>query len=378
MTVVLTTDEETGSPTARGADRGDGRGDRAALVLEPSAGGALKTERKGVSALPDRSARTRRARRARSREGRERGGRARASGARDRGARAARSRDDGRRRRSSPRERPSNTVPAEASSQVDVRVANGRRGGPRRAAARCAPARHARHVGPTWNAASGIPPLERRRLGALFERAQELAAALGLPPLREASVGGGSDGNLLAALGVPVLDGLGAVGDHAHGEGEYVDVVRARRPRGARRRARAGSPRDERRFVAAPTARRSVWPRRTKRRARSPREACTPVSRRLRIDDLTDFALPEQPALSPDATQMRLRAARESTRTRTGPFGRSGASTSPTGEPRRLTRGPATRRPPGRPTARRSPSCARPTARRSSGCCRPKAASPSS
>jgi len=72
---------------------------------------------------------------------------------------------------------------------------------------------------------TGIPPLERRFSAKLFERAQHHAADLGLPSLREASVGGGSDGNLLAALGIPVLDGLGAVGDHAHGEGEYVDVA---------------------------------------------------------------------------------------------------------------------------------------------------------
>jgi glutamate carboxypeptidase len=69
-----------------------------------------------------------------------------------------------------------------------------------------------------------IPPLERRASAGLFARAQVLAAELGLPPLQEASVGGGSDGSVLAGLGVPVLDGLGAVGDHAHAEGEYVEV----------------------------------------------------------------------------------------------------------------------------------------------------------
>jgi glutamate carboxypeptidase len=58
----------------------------------------------------------------------------------------------------------------------------------------------------------------------LFELAERLQGELGLPPLREASVGGGSDGNHIAALGVPTLDGLGAVGDHAHGEGEFVVV----------------------------------------------------------------------------------------------------------------------------------------------------------
>jgi glutamate carboxypeptidase len=69
-----------------------------------------------------------------------------------------------------------------------------------------------------------VPPLERRASAALYSRAVALADELGLPPIAEASVGGASDGNLLASLGVPVLDGLGAVGDLAHAEGEYVLV----------------------------------------------------------------------------------------------------------------------------------------------------------
>ncbi len=59
----------------------------------------------------------------------------------------------------------------------------------------------------------------------LFALAERVAASLGLPPLGEASVGGGSDGNFIASLGVQVLDGLGAVGGNAHAEGEYVDVT---------------------------------------------------------------------------------------------------------------------------------------------------------
>jgi glutamate carboxypeptidase len=44
--------------------------------------------------------------------------------------------------------------------------------------------------------------------------------------LGEASVGGGSDGNFTAALGVPTLDGLGAVGEGAHSAGENI-LIRA-------------------------------------------------------------------------------------------------------------------------------------------------------
>ena len=43
-------------------------------------------------------------------------------------------------------------------------------------------------------------------------------------PLREAATGGGSDGNFTAALGVPTLDGLGAVGDGAHSPREHVVI----------------------------------------------------------------------------------------------------------------------------------------------------------
>ncbi|MBN1246131.1 MAG: M20 family metallopeptidase [Anaerolineae bacterium] len=59
---------------------------------------------------------------------------------------------------------------------------------------------------------------------ALFEVARRVGEALGMA-LEEASSGGASDGNLTAAMGVPTLDGLGAVGDGAHAEHEYVDTA---------------------------------------------------------------------------------------------------------------------------------------------------------
>jgi glutamate carboxypeptidase len=65
------------------------------------------------------------------------------------------------------------------------------------------------------------PPLEHKMSAQLFLRAQSLASQMGLH-LGQCTVGGGSDGNLTAALGVPTLDGLGAVGDGAHSPGEYV------------------------------------------------------------------------------------------------------------------------------------------------------------
>ena len=65
------------------------------------------------------------------------------------------------------------------------------------------------------------PPLERKMSAALFTRAKSLARQIHLR-LGECTVGGGSDGNFTAALGIPTLDGLGAVGDGAHSSHEHV------------------------------------------------------------------------------------------------------------------------------------------------------------
>jgi glutamate carboxypeptidase len=68
------------------------------------------------------------------------------------------------------------------------------------------------------------PPLERSaRVRELFGVARGLMKEMGLS-LGEAATGGGSDGNFTAALGVPTLDGLGAVGDGAHSLREHVVV----------------------------------------------------------------------------------------------------------------------------------------------------------
>jgi glutamate carboxypeptidase len=64
-------------------------------------------------------------------------------------------------------------------------------------------------------------PLERKMSAALFGRAKSLAAQMNLS-VDECTVGGGSDGNLTAACGIPTLDGLGAVGDGAHSSHEHV------------------------------------------------------------------------------------------------------------------------------------------------------------
>jgi glutamate carboxypeptidase len=66
------------------------------------------------------------------------------------------------------------------------------------------------------------PPMERKPgTVALYKQARKLAAEIGFT-LEEAATGGGSDGNFTAALGVPTLDGLGAVGEGAHAAHEHL------------------------------------------------------------------------------------------------------------------------------------------------------------
>jgi glutamate carboxypeptidase len=66
------------------------------------------------------------------------------------------------------------------------------------------------------------PPMERTPEGErLFQQARSIAAAIGVE-LEQGTAGGGSDGNLVAALGIPVLDGLGPDGDGAHADDEHV------------------------------------------------------------------------------------------------------------------------------------------------------------
>ena len=68
------------------------------------------------------------------------------------------------------------------------------------------------------------PPLQPTSTKALYERAEKVAAAIGMPALGSAEVGGASDGNFAAAAGAQVLDGLGAVGGGAHAPHEWVSI----------------------------------------------------------------------------------------------------------------------------------------------------------
>ncbi len=115
----------------------------------------------------------------------------------------------------------SNVIAAECCAEVDVRIAK---------------AQDAARIERMFNTlksfdkackltvSGGInrPPMERKpAIIALFRQAKRLAAELGIT-LEEAATGGGSDGNFTAALGVPTLDGMGAVGAGAHAAHEHV------------------------------------------------------------------------------------------------------------------------------------------------------------
>ena len=115
-----------------------------------------------------------------------------------------------------------NVVPAEAWAEIDLRVAK-RTDGPR-IEKRFAALKPTVKSGTTLTVGGGInrPPMERTRgTVQLFRRAQSLAAEIDWQ-LTEASTGGASDGNFTSALGIPTLDGMGAVGEGAHATHESI------------------------------------------------------------------------------------------------------------------------------------------------------------
>ena len=117
----------------------------------------------------------------------------------------------------------SNVVPAHAQADIDVRI-------PRMADAARITRKFAalRPADPrcTLIVTGGInrPPMERSRGTVRLFRKAHLLAARTRFELNEASTGGGSDGNFTAALGIPTLDGMGAVGEGAHARHESVFI----------------------------------------------------------------------------------------------------------------------------------------------------------
>jgi glutamate carboxypeptidase len=115
----------------------------------------------------------------------------------------------------------SNVIAAEAHTEVDVRIA---RASDAKKVARFFSSLRPFDKACKLTVTGGInrPPMERKAgTIALFKQAKHLAAGLGFE-IDEASTGGGSDGNFTAALGVPTLDGMGAVGAGAHAAHEHI------------------------------------------------------------------------------------------------------------------------------------------------------------
>jgi glutamate carboxypeptidase len=222
----VNSDEEVGSPSSRLLTEETARESAAVLVLEPGTGidGKLKTARKGVGDF--RIAVCGRA--AHAGLDFEQGANAVVEMARqiERIASFTRLRQgitvspgviQGGTR--------SNVVPAECHVEVDVRAPS--------AAAQRYLERQFASLKPfdkrcSIEVAGGLnrPPMERSAgVRGLFQKARTLAAEMGIS-LEESSSGGGSDGNFTAALGIPTLDGLGAVGEGAHASHESILINR--------------------------------------------------------------------------------------------------------------------------------------------------------
>jgi glutamate carboxypeptidase len=222
VTVFLVSDEEVGSNSSRATTEALARESAAVLVLEPAAGlrGALKTERKGVGEYmlkvegvaahagldpgKGHSAIVELARQitALSKLNDLRHGISVNPGIIHGGTRT-------------------NVIAAEATVRIDVRI--------KRALQKSTLDRKLRQAEPfdkrcKLELTGGVNrlPMERTAgVAALYKKAHAIAAEIGWK-LDEASVGGGSDGNFTAGIGVPTLDGMGAVGEGAHAVHEHV------------------------------------------------------------------------------------------------------------------------------------------------------------
>jgi glutamate carboxypeptidase len=220
---LLTADEETGSQTSRALVEDEAQRSEAVLVLEPALpDGALKTARKGCGQF----------------EITVTGVAAHAGIEPEKGANAIlelcdqmqsveRLQDSGRGTSltvclASGGTR-GNVVPAGAKAAIDARafsIAEAER------VTRAMLELRAGRPGTTVQVTGGFdrPPLERNAAVArLFDLAQSVGTRLGID-VSEGATGGASDGNITAALGVPTLDGLGAIGDGAHARHEHVLV----------------------------------------------------------------------------------------------------------------------------------------------------------
>lgn len=223
ITLLLTCDEEIGSKTSRSLVEEEAKRAAAALVLEPPVtGGVAKTGRKGIGVFNIRAI-----------------GRAAHAGLDPRkgvNAIVELSHQVVRLAAMNDHERgvtisvglmnggsALNVVPAEATAKADVRFWT-----PEDGERIVDEIRRLKPVleGAQLEITGGVnrPPMPRSEKNiALYEHAKALAAEIGFD-LKETVVGGGSDGNFTAAMGVPTLDGLGVDGAGAHADHEHIIV----------------------------------------------------------------------------------------------------------------------------------------------------------
>lgn len=220
--LVLNGDEEIGSPASRPVIEEAAEGTCATLVFEAAADGAVKTARKGVGLFQVHTTGV---------EAHAGLDPAKGASAIDELARAilalhGLSNPDagttvnvgvisgGTRQ---------NVIAGAASGEIDIRVSSAAEAA-RIDAGLAALTAHDPRATVTVTGGWNRPVMERSAgIAGLYELARAEAAELGVT-LRECSVGGASDGNFVAALGHPVLDGFGAVGDGAHARHEHISV----------------------------------------------------------------------------------------------------------------------------------------------------------
>ena len=222
ITIVLSCDEEVGSFSGRSILEKEAVGASRCLVFEPSANGAVKTGRKGTGIFQLRA------------HGKpshaglepEKGANAIAELARqiqnihaiarpDLGTTVNVTTFNG--------GTTSNVIPEHAECEIDVRFSRADEAERVRNELSSLTSSDPR-VSLSLIAEINRPPMERTvDVIAIYEKAREAAASFGYD-LAEAQVGGASDGNFVAALGVPVLDGLGITGAGAHTLEEHILV----------------------------------------------------------------------------------------------------------------------------------------------------------
>jgi glutamate carboxypeptidase len=222
ITFLLTPDEELSSPVSRSLIEREARGQRYVLVTEPArAGGKIVTERKGIGVFVIRT----------------RGRPAHAGGEPDKGRNAIVAMAEivlaisglndpargittnvglivgGTAR---------NTVAEECTIEVDLRFCDGASAG--EVEARIKALKSPRpDIETTVTGKITRPPFVRdRAVNLMFEKAAAIAKEIGFTLQSSPRVGGGSDGNFTAAMGIPTLDGLGVDGDGAHTNDEYM------------------------------------------------------------------------------------------------------------------------------------------------------------